>query len=124
MNEIFESAITIVSEGTQLEGKMTFDHISRVHGQLRGEVRAKDGSILILCETSVVEGNIFADSLMIDGFVRGDIEAKTRVMISGTGRVIGKIKTRSLTVEFGAYFEGQCMMEGVDLTSDRALKPA
>lgn len=108
---IRESAINIISEGTQIEGKITFDQISRFHGVLRGEAHARDGSTLILSESSVIEGDIFADTLMIDGFVHGNIKAKTRVMISGTGRVVGNIDTPSLKLEFGAHFEGNCSME-------------
>jgi cytoskeletal protein CcmA (bactofilin family) len=111
MNKLIESTINIVATGTRIEGKITFDDISRVHGVLIGEVIAKEGSTLVLCEPAVVEGNINADVLMIDGYVRGDITAKTRVAISRTGRVIGNIKTASLVLEFGAHFEGQCTME-------------
>jgi cytoskeletal protein CcmA (bactofilin family) len=105
-----ETSINLVSEGTHIEGKIVFDQISRVHGTLAGNVLAKPGSTLILAETAVVEGNIQADTLMIDGFVRGDIVASTRVVISGSGRVIGNIRTPSLLIDFGAHFEGQCKM--------------
>lgn len=121
---IVETGVNIVSEGTRLEGKIHFDSISRVHGTLVGEVHGAPGSRLILGETSVVEGNITADTVMVDGYVRGDIAAATRVVVSGTGRVVGNIRTPSLTVDFGAYFEGKCSMDEVPLTSGHALKPA
>ncbi len=111
MNSLHEMTINIIAEGTRVEGQVLFDHISRVHGVLIGEVRAKPGSTLILNETAIVEGNIEADTLMIDGYVHGDILAKSRVIISRTGRVVGNIKTPSLRLEFGAYFEGRCAME-------------
>jgi cytoskeletal protein CcmA (bactofilin family) len=111
MNNLNESSINIIAEGTKIEGKITFDHISRVHGVLLGEVRANKGSILVLSESAVIEGNIDADVLMIDGYVRGDVIAQTRVVVSRTGRVIGNIKTASLILEFGAHFEGHCSME-------------
>jgi cytoskeletal protein CcmA (bactofilin family) len=122
-NEISESAINIVAEGTRLEGKIDFDKISRVHGTLIGEIRAHPGSTLILSESAVVEGNIEADVLFIDGYVRGEIIAKTRTVISGTGRVVGSIKTPSLSVDFGAYFEGKCTMEKEQITASPELKP-
>ncbi|OFZ54285.1 MAG: hypothetical protein A2428_06820 [Bdellovibrionales bacterium RIFOXYC1_FULL_54_43] len=110
---ITESAINFIGEGTKIEGKIAFGKISRVHGVLVGEVLAENGSTLILSETGVVEGNISADILVVDGFVHGDILARTRVVISRTGRVIGNIRAPSLAVEFGAYFEGKCTMEEV-----------
>lgn len=108
---ISEHAITIISEETRLEGKVTFSQISRVHGSVSGQVFSTPGSTLILGESAVVEGNIQADTLVVDGYVKGDIIASTRVVISCTGRVIGNIQTPSLTVDFGAYFEGRSAME-------------
>jgi cytoskeletal protein CcmA (bactofilin family) len=114
---IKESTINVVAEGTRIEGKVTFDHISRVHGTLIGEVHAKDGSTLILSESSMVEGDISADILLVDGYIHGDVTAKTQVIISRTGRVVGNIHTKSLKLEFGGYFEGRCAMESPALTA-------
>jgi cytoskeletal protein CcmA (bactofilin family) len=124
VNTLHETHINIVAEGTRIEGQVVFDHVSRVHGVLVGEVRAKAGSTLIISETAVVEGNIEADTLMIDGYVHGDVIAKTRVIVSRTGRVVGNIKTPSLTLEFGGYFEGRCAMETQGLASNLTPKPA
>ena len=113
---LHETTLNMVAEGTRIEGQITFDSISRIHGVLIGEVRAKDGSTVILSETGVVEGNIAADTLVIDGYVHGNVVAKTRIVVSRTGRVIGNIKTPSLSLEFGSYFEGRCAMEGQEKT--------
>jgi len=111
MKNLHESAITMVAEGTKIEGRIVFSDVSRVHGVLVGEVSATDGSTLILSETAVVEGTIKADTLMVDGYVHGDVVAKTRLIVSKTGRIVGNIKTPALTLEFGAFFEGRCAME-------------
>lgn len=111
LEKIRESEINIISQGTRLEGTIVFDQITRVHGVLVGEIKASPGSQLILSETSVVEGNIQADILMIDGFVRGEIVTQGKVTISRTGRVLGNIVTPKLELEYGAYFEGRCSME-------------
>ena len=124
MNTFHETSVNMVAEGTRIEGQITFDHVSRVYGVLIGEVRAKNGSTLVLSETAVVEGNIDADTLMIDGYVHGNISAKTRVVISRTGRVIGNIKSPSLSLEFGGYFEGRCTMEPSSFTSNLTPTPA
>lgn len=107
-----ESAINMISEGTRLEGRVTFDQVSRIQGTLIGEIQGLPGSTVILGETAMVEGNIAADTLLIDGYVQGDIEARTRVVLTRTGRVIGNIRAPSLQIEFGAYFEGRASMDG------------
>lgn len=106
-----ESSINIIAEGSRLEGQIKLNDISRVYGELLGQISSPVGGKLILAETAFVEGTIDAEELLIDGFVRGNIRAKKRVMISRTGRVIGTIETPSLELEPGAYFEGQCRME-------------
>lgn len=110
LETIVETEINVIAEGTRIEGKLHFDHVSRVHGTLVGEVTASPGSTLILAESSLVKGNIQADTLLVDGFVEGDITASTKVVVSGTGRVIGNIRTHSLSIEYGGHFEGQCSM--------------
>jgi cytoskeletal protein CcmA (bactofilin family) len=110
-NTLHESSLNIVSQGTRIEGKVIFDRVSRFHGTLVGEAHGSDGSTLVLCESAVVEGNIFADTLFVDGFVQGNIQARTRVVVSGTGRVIGNIQAPSVKLEFGSHFEGRCEME-------------
>ena len=108
---IQETAINIISQETRIEGKAVFEQITRFHGTLIGEAHAREGSTLILAETSLIEGQVFGDTVWVDGFVRGDIHARTRVIVSGSGRVVGKIHTPSLKLEFGAYFEGSCDMQ-------------
>jgi len=115
---IRESAINIVSQGSELSGEMSFEETTRIHGILKGKVIAQAGSHLILAETAVVEGNIDADTLWIDGFVRGDITAKTLVVLSSTGRVVGNIRAKNVKFEFGSYFEGKCVTEGEPSTAN------
>lgn len=109
--EIRESSINMVAEGTRVEGKIQFDQVARVNGTLVGEIHAREGSTLILSETAVVEGSIQAETLMVDGYVHGNISATKRVVVSRTGRVIGNISTPTLSLEFGSYFDGNCSME-------------
>jgi cytoskeletal protein CcmA (bactofilin family) len=119
MKDLNETSVNIVSEGTRIEGKVVFDHVTRFYGTLIGEAHAREGSTLVLSESSVVEGDVYADTLLIDGYVQGNVRARTRVVVSGTGRVVGDIQTPSLKLEFGAYFEGSCNME-----SSKAPAPA
>lgn len=113
---IVEADVTILGESTVLEGKIILDQVTRVHGTLRGEILAHTGSTVILTESAVVEGQMKVDTLWIDGFVQGEIVASTKVAISRTGRVIGKIASPSISIDFGAYFDGSCT-SGADVGS-------
>jgi len=111
MNQITETTTNIIAEGTKIEGKVTVNNISRIHGIVTGQISGVSGSTVIICETAVVEGDVVGETVMINGYVRGNVVAAKKVVISGTGRVVGNIKSPSLSVDFGAYFDGQSSME-------------
>jgi cytoskeletal protein CcmA (bactofilin family) len=115
-----ETTTNLIAEGTRIEGNSTFDQVTRVHGTLIGDVRGLTGSLIILSESAVVEGTIHADTIIVDGFVRGDIIAQKKITLSGTSRVIGNIKTPSLVIEFGAHFEGNSLTDGGQAASQPA----
>jgi len=108
MNEI---SINMISANTRLEGKIFFDDVCRIHGTLIGEIHAAPGSTLILEETGVIEGNVYADTLMINGYIQGNVISSSKVLISASGRLIGSVKTPQLKLEPGAFFEGSCNMD-------------
>jgi len=110
LENLNETAINLISCDSHFEGTLTLEAISRINGVLKGKIRAKPGSTLILSETAVVEGEIQADTLFIDGYVEGKIHATSKVIISCTGRVVGEINTPSLVIEPEAYLEGRCKM--------------
>lgn len=110
MDQITETRINIISEGTVIHGETLFDHVTRIHGVLKGKVKGKEGSTLIISETGAIEGDVKGDTIFVDGLIDGDLYAKKKVFISSTGRVIGNIQTPSFEMEFGGYFEGACQM--------------
>ncbi len=107
---IEETQLNLIAEDSCLEGSFFFENLTRIHGRLKGKVQAKTGSILILSDTGMIEGDLVVDTLLIDGFIRGNIQAETRVILSSSGRVVGNIQTPALKMAPGAYFEGQCFM--------------
>jgi cytoskeletal protein CcmA (bactofilin family) len=109
---IHETEVTVIGEGIQLDGKLKLGGVIRVYGRLSGQITADADSSLILMESAVVEGSLDVDTLVVAGFIRGDIRARTRVSIEGTGRVIGNIETPTIAIDFGAYLEGETKMTG------------
>lgn len=104
--ELHESSINVLAEGTEIRGTLKVAEYSRIHGRLVGDLVGAPGSIVVLGEGGLVEGKLEVDTVWIDGCVRGDIRATTRVSISSSGRVLGNIQTPSLVIEHGAHFEG------------------
>jgi cytoskeletal protein CcmA (bactofilin family) len=116
-DSLIESEITLISESTRIEGQAHFSGTTRFFGTLKGQIQCEKGSQLILMETAVVEGSLDVDTLIVAGFVRGEIRAHSRVLIEGSGRVIGNIHAPSIQIDFGAFVEGEVQMPNPTTTN-------
>jgi len=96
---------------TVFEGKMTFEGVFRLDGRFEGQIF--DSGTLIVGETAVVKGKIGVNSIIINGLLEGEVNAKGRTEIHSTGKFYGNIITPILTINEGGIFEGHCKMEGI-----------
>jgi cytoskeletal protein CcmA (bactofilin family) len=104
----FREMRTVLDQGTQVNGKLSFTAPTRIEGRLRGEVRSTD--LLEIAKGGVVHGSIWARNLVVAGEVRGQILGAERVEIQPGARVHGLVETRALVVAEGAVFEGDLRM--------------
>lgn len=104
-----ESEITLIGQGSRLRGDFVFDRFTRVHGDIEGKVNGLAGSLIVVGEMGSIHGEIHCDELIIDGFVRANVEAKGKVTIAESGTLIGDVKSPKLEIRFGAHFEGRAI---------------
>jgi cytoskeletal protein CcmA (bactofilin family) len=91
------------------EGKMTFQGLFQLDGTFQGEISG-DGT-LILGETAIVRGKLGTRTIIVKGFVEGEVHAHGRVEIHSTGKVYGTLVSPKLKINEGGILEGQCEME-------------
>ena len=94
---------------TEFEGKLTFTGAVRVDGRFKGEIITK--GTLIVGELAVIESDIHASHIIVNGEIRGNITAEKRLEIHASGRVSGNIQTPVLVIDEGVVFNGNCSME-------------
>ena len=104
------SELTVIASDVTIEGKVQITHELHLYGKIVGELLGKEGSLLILKEGSVVEGKITADSVIIDGFVKGEIHSHQKIWVTKRARILGSVQTPSLQVDPGAIFEAKVKM--------------
>ena len=111
--DIDDTKITgFYDKGTEFKGDLRFKGSFRVDGRFKGKIDSE--SILIIGEHGRVEADVKVGHLIINGEIKGNIQAREKVEIHANGRVIGTITTPKLTVEEGAYLEANCQ------TTDKA----
>jgi cytoskeletal protein CcmA (bactofilin family) len=91
-----------------MKGDLNFEGSFRIDGHFIGKIDSK--SVLIVGENGKVDADIKIGNIIINGEVNGTIQAKEKVEINATGRVIGTVITPKLAVEEGAYLEANCQI--------------
>ena len=115
-----EEISAFLGKETSFEGKMTFQGMFRLEGRFEGEIF--ESGTLIVGESAVIKGKIGVHTLIINGYVEGEVCAKGRVEIHSAGKLYGNLITASLVISEGGIFEGYCKMEKThDQEEDRHL---
>jgi cytoskeletal protein CcmA (bactofilin family) len=98
-----------IDQGSEFEGKLTFQDTVRIDGRFRGEISSQN--TLIVGESGEIEASIRSSSIAISGAVEGDIAGAKKVVLHKTARVRGNIETPCIVIEEGAVFNGQVAMD-------------
>lgn len=100
---------SIIGEGTSWKGEITGKGGIRIEGLFEGKIDLE--GLIIIGRTGRVESELIkADTVIVGGSVRSDIQAE-KVEIRSTGKVWGNVKTARFTTEEGAYLRGKIQME-------------
>ncbi len=99
---------SLLGEGVEMSGELSFTNGLRVDGVVHGKVRSE--GTLVIGSSGRVEAEVHIRSISINGEFRGAIHAADRVEIHKDGKVCGEIYTPCLIIEAGALFEGKCNM--------------
>ncbi len=98
------SAPSILSANLRVAGNLITDGEVQVDGSIEGDVNAGH---LTIGESAKITGNINAELVNVQGEVRGTIRARS-VQLARSAKVTGDIWHETLSIEAGAYYEGQC----------------
>lgn len=100
---------TIIGNNSKIEGLLFASDSTRVDGLLQGKILSE--SSVIIGESGVVRGDIQAVEILVAGTVYGNLTAEERIELTETGCVLGDLITKTLVIDEGASFKGNCVME-------------
>ena len=86
-----------IDEGSEIEGKYTFQGTVMLNGKFSGEISSNDS--LIIGEKGVVNATVRAGVVLINGEVIGNVFATERVELRGTARVYGDVEALRANVD-------------------------
>lgn len=89
-----------------VQGNSRANEVFADSAKIMGEIRS-EGSVKI-GQSSVIVGNVVANSAVVAGAVKGDIDVHGPVIIDTSAVVMGNIKSKSVQINNGAVIEGFC----------------
>lgn len=98
----------LLDRGCSFEGRIVFDGTVQINGEFSGEITSE--GTLVVGQEARVSGDLKVDTLICYGTVNGKVDAKNRIEINVPSVVTADVSTRSLKIEEGALFQGQCYM--------------
>ena len=101
---------TVIAPGTTVRGTIQGRNAVRVGGFLEGQISIED--LAWIDRHGEVQGTVRAREVIIEGQVRGDIEASEKIEVRASGRVTGNIRCHRFVVAEGGFVQGQIKMPG------------
>lgn len=95
---------SVISAELIVKGTLISAGDVQVEGKIDGDIRAAG---LVIGEKAIIVGDIYAEEAVVRGRIEGSIRAR-KVQLCATCHVEGNVLHESLSVESGAFFEGNC----------------
>lgn len=99
---------TTLGADAVFKGQLQFEKGVKLLGKFEGEI-SSEGQLLV-AEGATLTGDVKAGSVRVDGQVKGNLHAKTKVQLSASARLEGDVQTQRLEVAEGAVLVGRCVV--------------
>ena len=114
---------TAISHSTSIVGNIKAEEHLIINGTVKGNIEINNYTLFI-GPSGRLDGEVHAQNVRVRGQMRGEINAKGTVEITKEADFSGKIRSKGISVEKGAFFEasvelgrGSPKPEGLQKTS-------
>jgi cytoskeletal protein CcmA (bactofilin family) len=99
---------TLIGAKTRINGDVEFAGGFHLDGHINGNVRCSSSSgALSVSEQGCIEGSVIVPNIVLNGLVKGDIEAGDRVELGPKARVLGSVHYTTIESAVGAQINGK-----------------
>jgi cytoskeletal protein CcmA (bactofilin family) len=100
---------TLIGAETRINGDIEFSGGLHVDGYINGNVKANTGvgASLWVSEQGGIEGSVVVSDIVLNGLVKGDIDATNRVELGEKARVLGNVRYAVIETAVGAQINGK-----------------
>jgi cytoskeletal protein CcmA (bactofilin family) len=100
---------TLIGANTRINGDVEFAGGFHLDGYINGNVTGESGvdSVLSVSEQGCIEGSVVAPNVLLNGIVKGDIDAANRVELGAKAKVLGNVHYTVIETAVGAEINGK-----------------
>ncbi len=100
---------TLIDAKTRINGDIEFSGGLHVDGYINGNVSGEGTgeTLLVVGEQGGIEGSVAVSHIVLNGLVKGDIDAAGRVELGEKARVLGNVQYRVIETTVGAQINGK-----------------
>lgn len=110
---------TLIAPNARVAGDIHFIGGLHIQGCVQGNIIAgPEGGDLVVGEGGMVEGEIHAPHVIINGEVRGDVHAGDRLELAAKAVVVGNVYYRLIEVVVGARVDGVLRHVAAELSAN------
>ena len=104
---------TLIGAKTRINGDVEFAGGLHLDGYINGNVKGElGGGTLSVSEQGCIEGSVVVTNIVLNGLVKGDIEAGDRVEMGPKARVLGSVHYTTIETAVGAQINGKLIHRG------------
>jgi cytoskeletal protein CcmA (bactofilin family) len=102
------NSTTLISRDTEVIGDIKFGGNLDIEGTVRGNIIAQSGkdAVIRVVDKGLVEGNIHAPSVIINGTIHGDVYSTKHLELAAKARVQGNVQYTLVEMAIGAEVNG------------------
>jgi cytoskeletal protein CcmA (bactofilin family) len=117
---------TLVDARTRINGDVEFAGGFHLDGCINGNVSGEPGaqSFLVVGEQGTIDGSVMVSNIVLNGLVRGDIDAIGRVELGEKARVLGSVRYQVIETAVGAQINGKLIHRATPGAGDSDTGPA
>jgi len=112
----FQNMNSMVGQDAVFQGDIKLDEGIIVYGTVYGNIHTQ-GAVRV-SRTGKVHGDITGSDIHIGGHVEGNVVVENRAVLGEASLLNGNLTYKSLIIEEGAQFQGQCIILGDDTAND------
>jgi cytoskeletal protein CcmA (bactofilin family) len=116
---------TLIGAKTRIDGDVEFAGGLHLDGTINGNVSsvAGDEALLSVSEQGCIEGSVVVPNIVLNGLVKGNIDASQRVELGAKARVLGSVRYTVIETAVGAQINGKLVHRANSAGGDSEAGP-